>query len=169
MALCLIVARTRNHVIGAKGGMPWHLPADLAYFKRTTMGCPIIMGRKTWASIGRPLPGRRNIVVTRDTAGSQAAAIRAAGAEVAASVEEAVSLAAGASNIFVIGGGEIYRAALPLADWLYITEIAATIDGDTLFEFQENAFEKTGETHHAADEKNAHSMTFTVWRRRGSV
>ena len=123
--ITLIVARARNGVIGAKGGLPWHLPEDLAFFKRTTMGHPIVMGRATWASIGRPLPGRRNIVLSRQ------ADFAAAGAEVATSLDEALLLCQGAAEVFVIGGAQLYRDALPRADRLLVTEIDADFDGDT--------------------------------------
>jgi dihydrofolate reductase len=122
----LILARARNGVIGAKGGLPWHLPEDLAFFKRTTMGHPILMGRKTWQSIGRPLPGRRSVVVTRDRS------FEAAGAEVAHSLDEAIALCAGSDEIFVIGGAQLYAEALQRADRLLLTEIDADFDGDTV-------------------------------------
>lgn len=125
--LNLIYARSRNGVIGRRNQLPWHLPQDLAHFKRTTLGCPVIMGRKTWDSIGRPLPGRRNIVVTRN------AQWRAEGAQRAASLDEALALAADAPEIFVIGGGELYREALGRAQRVFVTEINVHVDdGDTL-------------------------------------
>ena len=123
--ITLILARARNGVIGAKGGLPWRLPEDLAFFKRTTMGHPIVMGRKTWESIGRPLPGRRSIVVTRDRS------FAAAGAEVVHSFEDAVALCSDTDEIFVIGGAHLYADALPRADRLLLTEIDADFDGDT--------------------------------------
>jgi dihydrofolate reductase len=105
----LVVAAARNDVIGRAGGMPWRLPADLAHFKRTTMGKPIVMGRRTYDAIGRALPGRKNIVVTRN------AAFAGPGIARAKSLEEALSLAGDAEEIMVIGGGELFRAALPCA------------------------------------------------------
>ena len=125
MKLALIVARARNGVIGRDNALPWRLPEDLAFFKRTTMGHPIIMGRKTWESIGRPLPGRRNLVVTHDPRW------KAAGAERAGSIGGAVSACRAAPQAFVIGGAQLYAAALPLADELFVTEIDRDIDGDT--------------------------------------
>jgi dihydrofolate reductase len=127
--LTLIVARARNGVIGRDNRLPWHLPEDLAYFKRTTMGAPIIMGRKTHESIGRPLPGRHNIVVTRD------ASRRFAGCASATSMSEALALAAadGATEAFLIGGTELYKEGIALADKLIITEIAADFEGDATF------------------------------------
>ena len=125
--LCLIVARAANGVIGANNALPWKLPEDLQYFKRTTLGCPIIMGRKTWDSIGRPLPGRRNIVVTRNPAWE------AVGAERAASVAQATGMVASAERAFVIGGSELYAQALPLISRAYVTEIDQNFDGDATF------------------------------------
>ena len=125
--ITLIVARARNGVIGRDGTLPWRLPEDLAHFKRTTMGHTIVMGRKTWDSIGRPLPGRRSIVVSRK------AGFTAAGAEVAPSLDAAISLCAGSEEVFVIGGAELYREALPRAERLVVTEIDADFDGDTFW------------------------------------
>ncbi len=127
MTLSLIVARARNGVIGRANELPWRLPEDLAYFKRTTMGHPIVMGRKTWDSIGRPLPGRRSIVLTRDAGWS------AAGAESASSIDAAVALCDGGDEVFVIGGEQIFREALPRADAMHVTEIDRDIDGDAYF------------------------------------
>jgi dihydrofolate reductase len=123
--LTLIVARARNGVIGAKGTLPWRLPEDLAFFKRTTMGHSIVMGRRTWESIGRPLPGRRNIVVTRDRG------FTAEGAEIVHSLHEALTHCAGTEEIFVIGGAQLYADALPHADRLLVTEIDQDFEGDT--------------------------------------
>ena len=130
--LNLIFARARGGVIGVNGAMPWHLPQDLAHFKKTTMGAPVIMGRKTWDSLPerfRPLPGRRNIVVTRDPRWKP----RPDSAEVlrAASIEDAARLCGGAQEAWVIGGAEILAAALPLATRAVVTEIDADFDGDT--------------------------------------
>ena len=145
--LCLIVARAANGVIGANNALPWKLPEDLQYFKRTTLGCPVIMGRKTWDSIGRPLPGRRNIVVTRNTAWQAAGAGLGAGlgagtgagtgaglgAERAGSLAQAIEMAKGADRVFVIGGSEIFAEALPLVQRAYVTEIAENFAGDATF------------------------------------
>jgi dihydrofolate reductase len=121
----LIVARARNGVIGRDGALPWRLPEDLAFFKRTTMGHPIVMGRRTWDSIGRPLPGRRSIVVSRQSG------FVAAGAEVAPSLDGALRLCEGSSDVFVIGGAQLYADALPRAGRLLVTEIDADFEGDT--------------------------------------
>ncbi|MBK6008574.1 dihydrofolate reductase [Ramlibacter ginsenosidimutans] len=125
--LGLIYARSRNGVIGKDNAMPWHLPEDLAHFKRTTLGAPVIMGRKTWDSLPprfRPLPGRRNIVVTRD------AQWQAAGAERVASLDEAIACVAGEPQAWITGGAEIFRLALPRAHVAVVTEIEADMEGD---------------------------------------
>jgi len=124
----IIFARARNGVIGKGGQMPWHLPEDLAHFKQQTGGAAVLMGRKTWDSLPprfRPLPGRRNLVITRQVGW------RADGAEPAASLAEAVALCAGAAEIWVIGGGEIYAQAVPLAQRAVVTEIERDFEGDT--------------------------------------
>ena len=128
-AISMIVARSRNHVIGRNNQMPWKISADLKFFKRITMGYPVVMGRKTWESIGRPLPGRRNIVVSRN------ANLQIAGAEVASSLEAALNMLDDSQRIFVIGGEQLFRQAFEKADRLYITEIDLDIEGgDTFFE-----------------------------------
>lgn len=127
MKIALFVAAARNGVIGGGNKMLWRVPEDFAHFKRTTMGHPIVMGRKTWESIGRPLPGRRNVVVTRNPD------YRAEGAELAPSLEAAFKMLNGDGTIFVIGGGEIYRQALPRADVVWLTKIGADFEGDATF------------------------------------
>jgi dihydrofolate reductase len=127
MQLGLIFARSRNGVIGKAGGLPWHLPEDMAHFKQVTTGCPVIMGRKTWESLPerfRPLPGRINIVVTRQPGW------KAPGATHAASLPEAVALCAGEPQAWIIGGAEVYAQALPLAHTAEVTEIDAHFEGD---------------------------------------
>lgn len=128
-SLTLIVARARNGIIGRDNQLPWKLPEDLAFFKRTTMGAPIVMGRKTHESIGRPLPGRRNIVVTRD------ASRRFDGCDTVTSLADALVLAArdGAAEAFLIGGAQLYAEGLALADKLIVTEIDADFEGDASF------------------------------------
>lgn len=125
--LALIAAVTQNHTIGKDGGMPWHIPGDLAYFKQTTKSRPIIMGRRTWESLGRPLPGRHNIVVTSNPDA------KFAGADAVTSLDAALRLCEGAPLAFCIGGAVLYREALARASYLYLTEIHAVIDGDTHF------------------------------------
>jgi dihydrofolate reductase len=123
----LIAALARNRVIGAGNRLPWHLPEDLKHFKRLTMGAPVIMGRKTHESIGKPLPGRRNIVVTRRPGA------RWDGCETAASLEAALALAGDVPEVFVIGGAELYAAALPRADRMHLTLLDADYEGDARF------------------------------------
>ena len=125
--ISLIVAHDKNRVIGYENKMPWHLPGDLQYFKEMTMGKPIIMGRKTFESIGRPLPGRRNIVITRNPQ------YDAEGIELALSLDEAIKLAGDVEEIMIIGGQQIFTESLSLADRLYITEIDHEFEGDTFF------------------------------------
>lgn len=161
--LNLIVAMAKNNVIGLNGKMPWQLPADLQYFKRITMGHPIIMGRKTFDSIGRALPGRQNIVVTRNRDWQHS------GVEVAHTLNEAITLAGGASdaNKFVIGGAALYSEALNVADTLYVTRIHADVAGDTFFPAIETAiWQEIAREHHAKDDKNSYDIDFTVLARR---
>jgi len=136
--LALIFAVARNGVIGKGGQLPWRIPEDLAHFKRTTMGHAILMGRKTWEETRRPLPGRRNVIITR-TPGFEAP-----GCEVAASLEEAIALARSTDPLpFVIGGAEIFRLALPLATVIHLTEIDRDVEGDTFFHLDRTGFVET--------------------------
>lgn len=130
--ISLIVAHDENRVIGYENAMPWHLPGELQYFKEMTMGKPIIMGRKTFESIGRPLPGRRNIVITRNES------YQAEGIEVVGSLQDALTLVKDAPEIMIIGGAQIFEQALHLADKLYITLINHTFNGDTYFPIYED-------------------------------
>ena len=126
--ISLVVAVSRNGVIGRNGALPWHISTDLKRFKEITMGSPVVMGRKTWESLPRrPLPGRRNMVLTRSPG------YLADGAEVVASAEQALALCGDAAEVMVIGGGEIYRLFWPFADRLYLTEVDDVVDGDTHF------------------------------------
>jgi dihydrofolate reductase len=129
MRIALVAALSTNRVIGRDNTLPWHLPGDLQYFKRITMGKPLLMGRKTYESIGRPLPGRTNIVLTRNPH------VAASGIVVVSSPERALQLAQqeGAEELMVIGGEAVYRAMLPLAQRLYLTEVHAQVDGDAFF------------------------------------
>jgi dihydrofolate reductase len=141
----LIVAMDRNRVIGHRGRVPWHLSDDLKRFKALTMGHHIIMGRKTWESIGRVLPGRTSVVITRDPG------YRAAGATAVSSLPEALALAKDDSEAFVIGGAQVYRAALPLAERIYLTELQAQYPGDTFFPALEpQEWQDVSREHHAA-------------------
>jgi len=162
----MIVATADNNIIGKDNTMPWHLPADLAYFKKMTLGKPIIMGRKTYESIGRPLPGRRNIVISRDES------YVAEGIDTVTSVEHALALVDGSDGsqavkeIMVIGGGAIYKHCLPNADRLYVTHIKAKVDGDTQFPNYDNAsWQKTSSELRSSDEKNAYDLNFCVYER----
>jgi dihydrofolate reductase len=143
----LVAAVARNGVIGAEGQLPWHLPEDLRHFRKITLGHPVIMGRRTWESLGKLLPGRANIVVSRRPG------FEAPGASVAASIEGAIALCMGEPVVFVIGGADIYAAALPLADGLMLTEIGADYAGDTRFpDWDRAAWRATQkETHTSAD------------------
>jgi len=125
--LILVVAYASNRVIGRDNALPWRLRGDLAHFKRTTLGHPIVMGRKAWESLGRPLPGRQNIVITRDPA------YAAEGATVVHTLEDALAAAGDAAQVFVIGGAQIYAAALDRADMLIATEVHADVPGDAWF------------------------------------
>ena len=159
--LSMIVATADNNIIGKDNDMPWHLPADLAYFKKVTLGKPIIMGRKTYESIGRPLPGRQNIVISRDSNYS------ATGIDTVTSVEQALALVADEPEIMVIGGGAIYQHCLSAATRLYVTHIKAAIDGDTQFpDFNDGSWQKVKSELKPADEKNAHDLDFCVYERK---
>ncbi|MDE2070335.1 MAG: dihydrofolate reductase [Gammaproteobacteria bacterium] len=159
--LSLIVAIGENHEIGRHGRMPWHLPADLKRFKALTLGKPIIMGRKTFDAIGKPLPERRNIVVTRNSAFS------APGCEIAASLTDALVLAAGAREIMLIGGGELYREALPRAQRIYLTRVHARFEADTFFPMLDQTdWRETAREDHAADERNPFAYSFITLERR---
>ncbi len=158
--LSMIVAHADNRIIGKDNDMPWHLPADLAYFKKTTLGKPVIMGRKTYESIGRPLPGRQNIVISRDDQ------YQADGIETVTSVEQALALVSDVDEIMVIGGGAIYQHCLPAAQRLYITHIDAAIDGDTQFPAYENEWQKVSSEVRGADEKNKYELDFCIYERK---
>lgn len=163
--IVLVVAMAENQVIGAGGGMPWRLPTDLKRFKAVTLGKPVIMGRKTWVAIGKPLPGRANIVVSRSTDAID-------GAEVAASLEDALTLAQvhavaeGASQICIIGGGQIYQQSMDMADELVVTHVAASLEGDTVFpEIDPEVWRKISEIPIQAGERDSHAMVFANYRR----
>ncbi len=158
--LSIIVAMGSNRVIGANGAIPWHLPNELRLFKRVTMGHHIIMGRKTWESIGRLLPGRTTIIVTRQKH------YAVPGAVVVNSLPDAITHAAHDAEVFVVGGGELYREALPQAHKLYLTVVDATPAGDTQMPVINFAqWRETSSETHAADDKHAHSYRFSVYER----
>ncbi|QPL53909.1 type 3 dihydrofolate reductase [Vibrio navarrensis] len=159
MLISMIAAMAENRIIGKENQMPWHLPADFAWFKSCTMGKPVVMGRKTFESIGRPLPGRKNIVISRDTA------LSIEGVSIVHSIEAALTEAGDSEEVMIIGGGSIYAECLPKADRLYLTFIDANVDGDTQFpEWGEGWYESHRE-HYSADEKNRFAMDFVILER----
>jgi dihydrofolate reductase len=164
--LAVMVAAAQNGVIGKNNALPWHLPEDLRYFRRVTMGKPVVMGRKTFESIGRPLPGRTNIVITRNRA------YLAAGIKVVSSLDEALRLAAdialidGVEELVVIGGAEIYRTAIPRAARLYRTVVHALVDGDAVLPDIDWAnWLEVGREHHVSDCSNPHDYSFVIYDR----
>jgi dihydrofolate reductase len=163
MIRSLVVAMSRNGVIGRDNRLPWKLPKDLAYFKRVTLGHPVIMGRRTWESIGRALPGRRNIVVTRN------ARLAAPGATVVTSLDEAWKAAGDAAEVSIIGGTSIFREALPLADRIHLTEVDAVIEGDTHFpEFDRGEWSEQEVERHPADERHEYPFRILLLTRRAA-
>lgn len=164
--LALIAAVAANGVIGRNNALPWHLPKDLAYFKRVTLGKPIIMGRKTFESIGRPLPGRTNIVITRN-AEYAAQGIRAVPTlEAAMALAQQIATVDGVDEAVVIGGAEIYAAALPLAQRLYFTEVHASVEGDAEFPGVDWVqWRETSRQRHVATDDNPYDYSFVVYER----
>lgn len=158
--LTLIAALSRNGVMGRDNSLPWHLPADLQFFKQTTMGKPLLMGRRTWQSIGRALPGRQMIVLSRD------AAYHAAGCAIAHSLEEALALARPAAELMVIGGAALFEQTLPIAARMYLTRIEADVVGDTWFPRWDPAeWQLAWEEAHPADDRHAWPFRFQRWER----
>lgn len=159
--LIIIAALSRNGVIGRNNTLPWRLRADLQHFRATTMGHPILMGRKTWESLGRPLPGRRNLVLTRDPS------FRAEGANCFSNLEDALASVADCDKVFVIGGAELYRQLLDQADRLMLTEVAADIEGDAHFPLVDwRMFEEVARQPGRADEHNQYEYAFVEYLRR---
>lgn len=160
MIVSLVAALASNRVIGRGDGLPWHLPDDLKHFKRLTTGHTVIVGRKTFETSGA-LPNRRWIVVTRQPDYAPE------GAEVAPDLDHALAMAAGEEEVFVAGGGEIFRLALPRADKMYLTHIDATVEGDTTFPaFDPDEWRVVESTHHSTDTRHAHSFTIRTYERR---
>jgi len=158
--ISIIVAVSTNNVIGRQGELPWRLSDDLKHFKAVTMGKPIIMGRKTWESIGRPLPGRQNIVITRQPG------FEAHGCDVVMSIEEGIIAAGDVEEVMVIGGSQAYDLVLPVAERLYLTRVHAEIEGDAFFpEIDENQWGLISDEPHDADETNEHPFSFRTYRR----
>lgn len=162
MRLTAVVAATENDVIGRDNGMPWHLPADLKHFKDVTLGSPVLMGRKTFEAIGRPLPGRRNLVLSRD------ATFAPPGVEVVRSLDEAIGLAGDVPELMVIGGAALYALALPRIERVHLTRLHMRVDGDAYFPMLPPSEwrEVSRSERRPADERNACDMTFLVLERR---
>jgi dihydrofolate reductase len=165
--ITLVVAAARNGVIGKDGGLPWRLSSDLKRFKANTIGRPVIMGRKTWQAIGKPLPGRDNIVVTRDPGFAPEGVFIAADIDTAIVTGRAKAMEAGVKEICVIGGGEIYRQTFDLADRLVVTFVEADIDGDTSFpKIDSDVWQAVSSENHPAGEKDSHATRHVVYERR---
>ncbi len=162
MTISLIVAAAENNSIGKNNQLLWHLPNDLKFFKNTTWGMPVIMGRKTFEAVNKPLPGRFNIVITRQ------ADWKAEGTITATDLHDALlkAKATNCNEIFVIGGGEVYEQSMEMADKLYITRVHATLDGDTFFPaIDETQWQQTALQEFASDEKHAYAYSFQTWER----
>ncbi len=162
MQVSAIVAISKNRVIGKDNDIPWYLPADLKYFKKTTLNHHIIMGRKTFQSIGRPLPKRTNIILTRD------AFFVASGCRIAHILEDALEIAFDndANEVFIIGGGQIYEQAMPYVDKVYLTEVDLEVEGSVYFpELPKNQWKEVSSIAHQPDEKNEHAYTFKIFEK----
>lgn len=158
--LSLIAAMAKNRVIGIENRLPWKLPEDLAHFKALTLGHPILMGRKTFESLGRPLPGRRNIVITRNVN------YQPAGCEIATSIPAAIDLCAEAEEIFFIGGAELYKQVLPIVDRMYLTEVQIEAQGDAWFpEYDRALFSEVSRESHMGEKSDALRFDFVVYER----
>ena len=167
MKLSLICAMDENMIIGHNNSLPWHLPEDLKYFKRTTMGKCIIMGRKTYESIGRPLPGRTNIIVTRSRDYEVENARVVDCLTDAIELAESISFIDGSDEAFIIGGAELYKHALPFVDRMHLTMVHAEVDGDTFFpDFDVEEWEEVGKEHFDADESNPYDYSICLFERR---
>lgn len=161
MQISIIVAVAKNNVIGKDNSLIWYLPADLQHFKRLTMGCPIIMGRKTFESIGKALPGRTSVIVTRNKT------FHAENCVTVHSLEEALEKVQSHKEVFIIGGADIYRQALEKADKLYLTKVHESFDGDTFFpEIDMAAWQLIEEKKMQADDKNKYSYSFLTYIRK---
>jgi dihydrofolate reductase len=153
-------AMDKNRVIGKDNQLPWHLPEDLKFFKRTTMGHPIAMGRKTFESIGKPLPGRENVIITRNQNYEQE------GCKILHSIEELLHYSQTQNELFIIGGAEIFREALPYADRLYLTQINHSFDGDTFFpSFDRNEWKLVSKEKGIKNEQNPYDYEFQIYEK----
>lgn len=161
--LSLIAALAQNHVIGIENRLPWKLPEDLAHFKALTLGHPILMGRKTFESLRGPLPGRRNIVITRNPD------YQAAGCEIAVSIADAIALCAEAAEVFFIGGAELYKQVLSLVDRLYLTEVQTEAQGDARFpDYDRSTFREIMRESHIGEKGDTLRFDFVVYERKKS-
>ena len=152
--ISFVVAFDRNKVIGKNGGLPWRLPDDMRRVRQVTMGKPLIMGRRTYESIGRPLSGRTNIVLTRDPA------FHPEGVLTARTPEEALGLAGDAPEVIVFGGAQVFRQFLPMADRIYLTQVDADVGGDTYFDFNRTDWREVENVPHPADERHPYPFNF---------
>lgn len=159
MTVSIVVAIAENHAIGKDNKLLWHLPKDLKHFKEITTDGTVIMGRKTYDSVGKPLPNRRNIIITRQQ-------IEIAGCEVVNSLQAALDLCQGLEEVFIVGGAEIYKQAMPLTDRIYLTIVHQKFEGDTYFpEIKPDTWRETERADHEADEKNAFPFSFITLER----
>ncbi|KXW55729.1 dihydrofolate reductase [Ferrovum sp. PN-J185] len=160
-SIAMIVAMSENRVIGKNNALPWHLPADLAFFKKTTLGHPVLMGRKTYQSIGRLLPGRRNLILTRDPS------FRIDKADIFSSVDEAIASCGNSEKLFIIGGAELFNTTLNITNELYVTIIHAEVEGDTFFPVIDlDLWHTVSSEYYPQDDKNKYSMSFIHYQRR---
>nr|WP_297531776.1 dihydrofolate reductase [Thalassolituus sp.] len=160
----MIVAVAENGVIGRNNALPWYLPNDLKYFKQTTMGKPVIMGRKTYESIGKPLPGRTNIVITRQADYQPEGVKVVSSVEAARELAESVCLIDGQEEAMIMGGAEIYTLALPHTDRLYLTEVHADVEGDAFFpEYDKSLWQEVAREDFAAEGPNPYNYSFVVY------
>ncbi len=158
--LSIICGMDENRLIGKDNALPWHLPADMAYFKKTTMSKPLLMGRKTYESIGKPLPGRRNIIITRDSS------YQAEGCDVTHSIQQALDLVADQPEIMLMGGASLYEQTIDIADCLYITEIHHKFEGDAWFPaINPIQWKESWRENHPADDRNHYPFSFVKYLR----
>lgn len=157
MKISLVVAKSRNNVIGKNNQLPWHLPADLKHFKNVTMGKPIVMGRKTFDSIGKPLPGRRNIIISRDKN------LHVDGCDVFHSIDDALHALKNEVEIMIIGGENLFLQVLDRAHHIYLTVIDANFEGDTFFPALNHHWKLIEEECHSPDERNVYEYRFQLW------